>query len=175
VFDRAALTAAHPTLPLPSYVRVTNLRNDRSVVVRVNDRGPFSRQRLIDVSERTAELLDFKRRGMAPVRVEYVDRAEVDARDAEFLLASYRGPADALAGGSVQVAAAPPRREGISIPGHLPPPPRKSRPKPPPAMAFDTTQAGVTPPISDAVVVLNSPATAEARILMAFETASANP
>lgn len=92
VFDRNALTAAHPTLPLPSYVRVTNLANNRSVVVRVNDRGPFSHRRLIDVSERTAALLDFRRAGMARVRVEYVDRARLDGDDQAFLLASYRGP-----------------------------------------------------------------------------------
>lgn len=92
VFDRNALTAAHPTLPLPSYVRVTNLANSRSVVVRVNDRGPFAHRRLIDVSEQTAALLDFRRAGMARVRVEYVDRARLDGDDQAFLLASYRGP-----------------------------------------------------------------------------------
>ena len=60
IFDQRALTAAHPTLPLPSYVRVTNLDNDRSLVVRVNDRGPYRHGRLIDVSERAAEMLGFQ-------------------------------------------------------------------------------------------------------------------
>lgn len=92
VFDRTALSAAHPTLPLPSYVRVTNMENDRSIVVRVNDRGPYVGDRLIDVSERTAELLRFKRSGMAPVKVEFIGRAPAKPEDQETLVASYRGP-----------------------------------------------------------------------------------
>jgi rare lipoprotein A len=76
VFDRNALTAAHPTLPLPTNVRVTNLDNGRSLVVRVNDRGPFSGGRLIDLSERAADLLGFKGNGLAPVRVTYLNRAD---------------------------------------------------------------------------------------------------
>ncbi len=91
-FDVDGLTAAHPTLPMPSYVRVTNLQNQRSVVVRVNDRGPFKDNRLIDVSERTAELLEFKHKGMARVRVQFVDLAPIEGEDESFLLASYRGP-----------------------------------------------------------------------------------
>jgi rare lipoprotein A len=89
VFDSGSLSAAHPTLPLPTYVRVTNLENDRSVIVRVNDRGPFAHSRLIDVSEKTAELLGFKRAGTAKVRVQYVDRARLDGDDEAFLMASY--------------------------------------------------------------------------------------
>ena len=54
IFDMNSLTAAHPTMPLPSYARVTNVENDRSVIVRVNDRGPFAHDRLIDLSKRTA-------------------------------------------------------------------------------------------------------------------------
>jgi len=76
-FDMHALTAAHPTLPLPSYVRVTNLQNHRSLVVRVNDRGPYRANRLIDVSVRAATLLGFREQGVARVRVEYVRRAKV--------------------------------------------------------------------------------------------------
>lgn len=91
-FDRTALTAAHPSLPLPSYVRVTNLDNDRSVVVRVNDRGPYTHNRLIDVSEQTAELLGFRRDGMTKVRVQYVSQAPREPSDEGMLLASYRGP-----------------------------------------------------------------------------------
>lgn len=92
VFNKEGLTAAHPTLPLPSYVRVTNLENGRSVVVRVNDRGPFGHGRIIDVSRRTAELLDFKQNGTAGVRVQYVDLAPVDGSDHAFLLASFQAP-----------------------------------------------------------------------------------
>ena len=66
VIDMASLSAAHPTLPLPCYVRVTNLGNSKSLVVRVNDRGPYHSNRLIDVSNKAAELLEFKRNGVAP-------------------------------------------------------------------------------------------------------------
>jgi len=70
IFDQNDLTAAHKTLQIPSLVRVTNLENGRSIVLRVNDRGPFSKGRLIDVSKRGAELLGFKHKGTAKVRVE---------------------------------------------------------------------------------------------------------
>jgi rare lipoprotein A len=75
VFDSKALTAAHRTLPMPVNVRVTNLDNGRSLIVRVNDRGPFARGRIIDVSERAADLLGFKLQGTARVRVTYMGRA----------------------------------------------------------------------------------------------------
>jgi rare lipoprotein A len=94
IYDMGQLTAAHPTLPLPSYVRVTNVANGRSVVVRVNDRGPFKKGRIIDVSAAVAEMLDFKRAGTAKVKVEYVGRARMDGRDRQMLLASYDGPND---------------------------------------------------------------------------------
>ena len=81
VFDMHSIAAAHPTLPMPSYVRVTNLNNGRSMVVRVNDRGPFHGNRVIDVSQRAADLLGFKRRGTARVRVEYVGRAPLEGSD----------------------------------------------------------------------------------------------
>jgi rare lipoprotein A len=61
VYDMASISAAHPTLPIPSYARVTNLSNQKSIIVRVNDRGPFHANRLIDVSVRTARLLGFLR------------------------------------------------------------------------------------------------------------------
>jgi rare lipoprotein A len=92
VYDVANLTAAHPTLPLPSYARVTNLTNGRSVVVRINDRGPFRSDRLIDVSASAAELLGFARAGTAKVKVDYVGPARIDGLDRKMLLASYRGP-----------------------------------------------------------------------------------
>ncbi len=75
VYDQNELTAAHKTLQLPCFVRVTNLENGRSVVVRVNDRGPFSRGRVIDVSERAASLLGFKGRGTAKVKIAVVGDA----------------------------------------------------------------------------------------------------
>jgi rare lipoprotein A len=90
VFDRASMSAAHATLPLPSYVRVTNLSNHKSVIVRVNDRGPYSGNRLIDVSERAASLLGFSGSGLAPVRVEYVGRAPLEGSDDIMLIATLR-------------------------------------------------------------------------------------
>ena len=73
-YDMNALTAAHRTLPLPSIVRVTNLENGRSLVVRVNDRGPYARNRIIDVSKKVAQLLGFLEQGTAKVRVEVLEK-----------------------------------------------------------------------------------------------------
>jgi len=95
VYDMNSLSAAHPTLPIPSYARVTNLSNGRSVIVRVNDRGPFHANREIDLSVRTAHVLGFHDRGLARVRVEYVGRAPLEGSDDRVLLATLRegGPA----------------------------------------------------------------------------------
>lgn len=90
IYDQTHLTAAHPTMPLPSYARVTNLKNGSSVIVRVNDRGPYSNGRLIDLSRRAAEMLDYTHSGTAEVKVEYVGRAPLDGKDDSYLLASYR-------------------------------------------------------------------------------------
>jgi rare lipoprotein A len=76
IYDMYAMTAAHPTLPLPSYVRVTNPANTKSVVVRVNDRGPFHADRIIDLSYVAAAKLDIARRGSATVNVERVFAGE---------------------------------------------------------------------------------------------------
>lgn len=72
-FDQRGLTAAHRTLPFGTRVRVINLDNGRSVVVRINDRGPFVRGRIIDLSRAAAERLDMLRAGVVPVRVERLD------------------------------------------------------------------------------------------------------
>src|ERR1700731_1346517 len=88
VFDMGSLTAAHPTLPMPCYARVTNLSNSKSLIVRVNDRGPYHGNRLIDVSNKAAELLEFKNNGLARVRVEYVARAPLEGSDDGQLLAT---------------------------------------------------------------------------------------
>jgi rare lipoprotein A len=69
IYDMNALTAAHKTLPMPTFVRVTNLENGRSLVLKVNDRGPFVNGRIIDISRRGAQLLGFHRNGTAKVRV----------------------------------------------------------------------------------------------------------
>ena len=81
VFDMNALTAAHPTLPLPSLVRVTNLENGKSLVVRVNDRGPYRHDRVIDLSRKVASLLGFLKKGTARVRVKYLSRAPLNGDD----------------------------------------------------------------------------------------------
>lgn len=74
-FDQHALTAAHTTLPLPGLVEVTNLANGRSVVVRINDRGPFVDGRIIDLSRGAADALDMTRQGVGRVRVRYLGMA----------------------------------------------------------------------------------------------------
>ncbi len=89
LYDQGYLSAAHPTLPLPSYARVTNVENGTSVIVRINDRGPFHSNRLIDLSSKTAELLDMQHSGTARVRVQYVGPARMDGHDAPYLMASY--------------------------------------------------------------------------------------
>jgi rare lipoprotein A len=79
-YDMYALTAAHPTLQLPSVVRVTNLANGRSLVLRVNDRGPFVKDRLIDLSLAAARTLGFERQGLARVHVVYLGTARLDEK-----------------------------------------------------------------------------------------------
>ena len=72
-YDQYAMTAAHPTLPMPSLVEVTNLANGRTIVLRINDRGPFAKGRIIDVSKAAAEELGFKKQGVTRVRVRVVE------------------------------------------------------------------------------------------------------
>ncbi|UFZ05725.1 septal ring lytic transglycosylase RlpA family protein [Bradyrhizobium ontarionense] len=108
VFDMASLTAAHPTLPLPSYARVTNLANGKSLIVRINDRGPYHGNRLIDVSNKAADLLEFKGSGIAKVRVEYVGRAPLEGSDDVQLMATLRTGIPAPAPSLVRVASAKP-------------------------------------------------------------------
>lgn len=73
-YDMNSLSAAHRTLPLPSIVKVTNLQNGRSLVLRVNDRGPYANNRIIDVSKRAASLLGFQTQGTTKVRVEILEK-----------------------------------------------------------------------------------------------------
>lgn len=90
VYNVADLTAAHPTMPLPSYARVTNVTNGASVIVRVNDRGPYHDGRLIDLSQRAAQMLGYANVGTARVKVDYVGRAPLAGNDQSYLMASYR-------------------------------------------------------------------------------------
>jgi rare lipoprotein A len=103
IFDMNAISAASPTLPLPCYARVTNLANKRSIVVRINDRGPFVADRLIDVSVKTAKLLGFYGEGVTKVKVEYVGRAPLKGSDDRKLAATLRHH---VPGSGVQVASA---------------------------------------------------------------------
>lgn len=73
IYDMYGMSGAHPTLPIPSYVKVTNLTNKRSVIVRINDRGPFKRERLIDLSYAAAYKLRLHQQGSAMVEVEWID------------------------------------------------------------------------------------------------------
>jgi rare lipoprotein A len=95
VYDRDSISAAHPTMPLPSYARITNLRNNYSMIVRVNDRGPFAANRIMDVSRKTAEVLDFHQTGTTRVKVEYLAAASLAGSNDQLLLATLRtdGPA----------------------------------------------------------------------------------
>lgn len=118
IYDMTHLSAAHPTMPLPSYARVTNLKNGSSVIVRVNDRGPYAHGRIIDLSKRAAEMLDYTHSGIAEVKVDYVGRAPLDGSDDEYLLASYKpgggmpDPSDGMPTG-VMIAMAGPTPTGL--------------------------------------------------------------
>jgi rare lipoprotein A len=105
VFDMNSVSAAHATLPMPTYVRVTNLENNRSVIVRINDRGPYHDNRLIDVSVKTAVMLGFYSNGIARVRVEYVGSAPLEGSDDAMLIATLRHGEPAPAPSLVRVAA----------------------------------------------------------------------
>lgn len=115
IFDMNGISAAHPTLPLPSYVRVTNMANGRSMIVRVNDRGPYAHGRVIDLSSRVAEMLDFRHHGTAKVKVDYVGRAPLNGDDTRYLMASLNSPAVPPlarpdAGQTIRVATRPVRK-----------------------------------------------------------------
>lgn len=144
IFDRYSVAAAHPTMPLPSYARVTNLYNNRSMIVRVNDRGPYHANRIMDVSERVADALDFKRAGTARVRIEYVSRASLRGSDDAKLMATLRQDGRPVPGltGPIMVADA-------SAPGS------RSRP----ALAFrDTGPGGRKDPAFDPLAHMSAPA-----------------
>jgi rare lipoprotein A len=126
VFDMASLSAAHPTLPMPCYARVTNLSNGKSLIVRVNDRGPYHGNRVMDVSSRAAELLEFKGNGVARVRVEYVGPTPLEGSDDHLLMATLRTGVPAPAPSLVRVASArafvPEMSSGRAIRGEVPMP-----------------------------------------------------
>jgi peptidoglycan lytic transglycosylase len=138
VFDLNQVTAAHRTLPMPTVVRVTNLENGRSIAVRVNDRGPYARGRIIDMSRRSAQLLGFEGQGTAKVRVQIMVPESIQAAS----LAGRRGTEPALAAAAPPPQAAPvppvaaeplPPPPGVSVAANkpeLPPPPAPQSPPP---------------------------------------------
>lgn len=146
-FNKELLTAAHRTLPMPTLARVTNLENGKSVVVRVNDRGPFAHGRVIDLSEQGATLLGFRQQGTARVRVQYLGRASLDPKEPmQVATATPRGQEMAVAAPTRAVEAgtlAPP-------PGTSAAPSRTSLPAPTPA---PRASAPVAAPVAPAPVV----------------------
>jgi rare lipoprotein A len=108
VYDMNGISAAHPTMPLPSFARVTNLGNGRSIIVRVNNRGPYAHDRIIDLSVGAAKALEFHGKGLANVRVEYVGRAPVEGNDDGMLLATLRHGTPAPAPSKIMLAGAKP-------------------------------------------------------------------
>ena len=119
IFDLNGLTAAHRTLPMPTVVRVTNLENGRSIAVRVNDRGPYARGRIIDLSRRAAQLLGFEGQGTAKVRVQIMVPESIQAAS----LAGRHGTEPELAAAAPPPQAAP---VGTVTAQALPPPPGTS-------------------------------------------------
>jgi rare lipoprotein A len=113
IFDMHSITAAHPTMPIPSYARVTDLDNGRSIIVRVNDRGPYAHGRIIDLSTGAAHALGFYGDGLAHVRVEYVGRAPLEGTDDSMLLATLRQGQPAPAPSRVMLASTTPYVPGL--------------------------------------------------------------
>jgi rare lipoprotein A len=107
VFDLNGISAAHTTMPLPSYARVTNLANGRSLIVRVNDRGPYVHDRVIDLSVRAAHMLGFYERGTTTVRVEYVGPAPLQGSDDRVLASTLRENEPAPLPSTVRLAEQP--------------------------------------------------------------------
>lgn len=116
-YKDSGISAAHPTMPLPSYVRVTNLRNGKSMIVRVNDRGPYNPSGIIELSPKAAELLGISGKGGdSAVRIEYVGPAPIEGEPVGRLIATLRVGEPAPPPKGAPVADAPP--------GSLPAPPR---------------------------------------------------
>ncbi len=138
-YDMEALTAAHRTLPMPVIVRVTNLENGRSVRLRVNDRGPYARGRIIDVSRRAATLLGFHGNGTARVRVQFEGRAEVGAAP----------PQDdsEIAAASSSIKAAP--LSSVASSELAPPPGAASATARPPASDVRVASSAAMAPVAD--------------------------
>ncbi len=148
-YDMYAMTAAHPTLPIPSYARVTNLANGRQVVVRINDRGPFLRGRVIDLSYAAAHRLGYVNAGSAMVELESITHEDIRVAQARGVSAL-----PGMASGAVSVAAATPalatpttarqpasEPRGVFEQNHLPPLAAATLPVAPTAVTLTETAA----------------------------------
>ena len=159
IFGAYYLTAASPVLPIPSYARVTNLENGRSVMVRVNDRGPYMAGRIIDLSYQAAEVLGYRAKGSAEVEVRYVGPAPLNGDDQKMLMASIDRPSGFEQQGDTRIAMAttPANRDPLSggligdLIGSSPTPGRRptwTAPSPPPRRwrrARRPSRSGATP------------------------------
>ncbi len=166
VYDMNALTAAHRTLPLPSFVRVTNLENGRSLILRVNDRGPFARGRIIDISRRGAQLLNFQRQGTARVRVQVLadqSRALKTRITNQAQLAKAGSPitVDRLPKPKVQAQSLPPVG-GEPVGAAIPAPSSASQAPKPVIQGTLTPEPLPAPPVPQEVAAVEPPVVTEA-------------
>jgi rare lipoprotein A len=126
-FDMNTLTAAHATLPLPSYAKVTNLENGNTVIVRINDRGPFVSTRILDVSKKAADMLGYRTKGIGHVRVQLIGSAPLNDDGGRHVLAMNKAlragasvsqlaslSQDSSAPDRIQVAEAKPRKRKVA-------------------------------------------------------------
>jgi rare lipoprotein A len=143
IFRPNLVSAAHKTLPMPVNVRVTNLENGKSIVARVNDRGPFKPGRIIDLSEKGAELLDFKAKGMTRVRVQFVGIADLPDGPGKRVA----GKGDHAALGDESGARTAPT--GDVEAGELLPPPGSAAAPPPPPIAAPPVPVPVSSPVDE--------------------------
>lgn len=147
IYDMSAISAAHPTMPLPSYARVTNLKNGHSIVVRVNDRGPYHGGRVIDVSKRVADALDFRRFGTARVKVDYIGPAGVAGSDDRRLIATLTRdgrPAQIQGLPQTMIAQAAPAPAAAPVAPAAAAPQRRTGEAPAPASGGPVIQSGTT-------------------------------
>jgi rare lipoprotein A len=166
VYDRHGISAAHPTMPLPAYARVTNTLNNRSIIVRVNDRGPYHGGRVMDVSQKTAEALAFRHLGTARIKLEYLGQASLGGSDDKLLLATLRtdGQPAAIPGTSARTmvasssAVAPSRSQSADL-DDTPAPVEETAASRPVAQTYSTA----------------STSTARAYAPQGYSTASAEP
>ncbi|CAN5721072.1 septal ring lytic transglycosylase RlpA family protein [soil metagenome] len=147
-YDQHDRTAAHRTLQMPSVLRVTNLENGQSTIVRVNDRGPFARSRVLDVSRVAAEELDMTRAGTARVRIEQL---EAESQAVKQIAISGGGPDEQRAAIAAGRQGSPPAATTAQAPPSPPPPP--TAPPPPPPIAPPSTPAIIVYPSASAPTV----------------------